>query len=45
MYTKYKELKLPKVDGNRLVMDFVFIVKSITLSWLEYWKNELNRRK
>ena len=32
MYTKCKELKLPKVDGNRLVTDFAFIVKSIILS-------------
>jgi hypothetical protein len=45
VYTKYKELKLPKVDGNRLVTDFVFIVESITLSWLEYWTNELDKRE
>jgi len=32
VYTKCKELKLPKVDGNRLVTDFAFIVKSIILS-------------
>jgi hypothetical protein len=32
VYTKYKELKLPKVDGNRSVTDFIFIVKLITLS-------------
>jgi hypothetical protein len=45
VYTKYKELKLPKVDGSRLVTDFVYAVKLIILSWLEYWKNELNKRK
>ena len=45
MYTKCIELKLPKVDGNRLVTDFAFIVEFITLSWLEYWKNKLNSRK
>ena len=26
-------------------MDFVYTVKSITLSWLEYWKNKLNKHK
>ena len=36
MYTKYKELKLPKVDGNCSVTDFTFIFKSIILSYLEY---------
>jgi hypothetical protein len=36
VYTKCKELKLPKVDGIRLVIDFVFIVELIILSWLEY---------
>ena len=45
MYTKYKELKLPEVDSSYLVTDFVYIVKLITLSWLEYWKNELNKRE
>jgi hypothetical protein len=32
VYTKYKELKLPKVDSSRLVIDFVYIVKLIILS-------------
>ena len=45
MYTKCKELKLPKVDGNYLVKDFAYIVELITLSWLEYCKNELNKRE
>ena len=45
VYTKCKELKLPKVDGNCLVKDFVYIVELITPSWLEYWKNELNKRE
>ena len=45
MYTKCKELKLPKVDSNRLVTDFAFTVKSITPSWLEYWTNKLNKRE
>ena len=45
MYTKCKEQALPKVDGNHLVKDFIYIVESITPSWLEYWKNELNKRE
>ena len=45
MYTKYKELKLFKIDGSCLVTDFTYIVKLIILSWLEYWKNELNKCK
>jgi hypothetical protein len=45
VYTKCKELKLPKVDGNRSVTDFVFIVKSIIPSRLEYWKNKLDSRE
>ena len=45
MYTKYKELKLPEVDGSHLVTDFVYIVELITLSWLKYWKNELDKRE
>jgi len=45
VYTKCKELKLPEVDGSRSVTDFAFTVKLITLSWSEYWKNEINRLK
>ena len=45
MYTEYKELKLPEVNGSHSVTDFAYAVKSITPSWLEYWKNELNKRK
>ena len=45
MYTKCKKLDLPKVNGDRLVRDFVYIVNSITPSWLEYWKNQLKRLK
>jgi len=33
---EYKELGLPKVDGDYLVRDFIYIVKLITLNWLEY---------
>jgi len=43
VYTKYKELDLPEVNNNRLVRDFVYIVDLITLSWSEYWKNQLKR--
>jgi hypothetical protein len=43
VYTKYKELKLPDVDGDCLIRDFVYIVKLITPSWSEYWKNEFKR--
>jgi hypothetical protein len=32
VYTRYKELDLAKVDYNRLVKDFVYIVKLIILS-------------
>ena len=45
MYTEYMELKLPKVDGNQLIKDFIFTVESILLGWLEYWKNKLQNRK
>ena len=45
MYTKCKEQALPKVDSNCLVKDFVYVVKSIILSWLEYWKNKLDKRE
>jgi hypothetical protein len=45
VYTECKELKLPKINGSRSVTDFVYIVELITLSWLEYWKNELNKRE
>ena len=45
MYTKCKELDLLKIDSSCLVMDFIYIVKLIILSWLEYWKNELNKCK
>ena len=45
LYTKYKELKLPKVDGSYLVTDFIYTVKLIILNWLEYWKNKLNKHK
>jgi len=39
VYTKYKELGLPKINSNRLVRDFIYIVNIITLSWSKYWKN------
>ena len=43
MYTKCKELDLPKVNSNYLVRDFVYAVDLITLSWSKYWKNQLKR--
>jgi len=43
VYTKYKELDLPKVNGNCLVRDFIYAVNLITLSWSKYWKNQLKR--
>ncbi len=43
MYTECVELSLPEVEGNRLVRDFAYAVKSISPSWLEYWKNEFQR--
>ena len=45
MYTECKELDLPEIDNSQLVIDFVYIVELITLSWLEYWKNELDKRE
>ena len=44
-YTKYKELKLPKVNSSYLITDFAYLVKLITLSQVEYWKNKLNKCK
>jgi len=43
VYTKYKELGLPEINGDCLVRDFVYVVNLITLSWSEYWKNQLER--
>jgi len=43
VYTKCKELDLPKVNGNQLVRDFIYIVDLITLSWSKFWKNQLKR--
>ena len=45
LYTKYKELKLLEVDSSYSVTNFIYIVELITLSQLEYWKNELNKHK
>ena len=45
MYTKCKELDLPKIDSSQSVTDFIYAVELITPSWLEYWKNELNKRE
>ena len=45
VYTECKELKLPEVDSSRSVTDFAYAVKSITPSWSEYWKNELDKRE
>jgi len=30
------ELGLPKVDGDCLVRDFIYIIKLITLNWFKY---------
>ena len=43
VYTECVELKLPKIKGNWLVKDFAYTVKSISPSWLEYWKNKFQR--
>jgi hypothetical protein len=45
VYTECKELKLPNIDSDHLVRDFVYIVELIILSWSEYWKNEFKRLK
>ena len=45
MYTKCKELKLPKINGSHSVTDFVYVVELIIPSWSEYWKNELDKRE
>jgi len=36
VYTKCKELGLPKINSNYLVRDFVYIVNLIILSWSKY---------
>jgi len=41
VYTEYIKLGLPKVDGDRLVRDFTYIVELIILSWSKYWKNKI----
>jgi len=41
VYNDCKKVKLPEVDGDRPVKDFVYAVESALLGWLEYWKNEL----
>ena len=43
VYTEYVEQKLPEIEGNWLVRDFAYAVKSVSLSWLEYWKNKFQR--
>ena len=45
VYNDCKKVKLPKVDGDRSVKDFVYAVESALLGWLEYWKNELQNLK
>ena len=37
------ELSLLKVDGDRLVRDFAYIVELIILSWSKYQKNKIQR--
>ena len=36
VYMEYMELKLPDVDGDQLIKDFIYTVKSVLLGWLEY---------
>ena len=45
VYTECKELDLPERDGSQSVTDFAYAVESITPSWSEYWKNELDKRE
>ena len=45
VYIKYIKLKLPKVNSNRSIKNFIFTIKSISLGWLEYWKNKLQNYK
>jgi len=40
VYTECVELKLPEIKGNWSIKDFVYAIKSVLLSWLEYWKNK-----
>ena len=41
VYNDCKKVKLPEVDGDRPVKDFVYAVESVSSGWSEYWKNEL----
>ena len=43
VYTEYIELGLPKVEGNRLVRDFIYAVKLTLPSQSEYQKNKFQR--
>ena len=43
MYTEYVEQKLPEIKSNQLVRDFMYAVKSVSLSRSEYWKNKFQR--
>ena len=45
VYTECVKLKLPNVDGNQLIKDFIYTVKSISPGWLEYWKNNIQNYK
>ena len=45
VYTECVELKLPEVDGNRSLKDFLYAVESVSTSWSEYWKNKLQNRE
>ena len=45
VYTKCVKLKLLKVDGNQSLKNFLYAVKSILISWLEYQKNKLQNYK
>jgi hypothetical protein len=45
VYTECKELNLPEINSSCLVTDFAYIVELIILSWLEYWKNKLDKYK
>ena len=45
VYNDCKKVKLPEVDGDRPVKDFVYAVESASSGWSEYWKNKLQNLK
>lgn len=41
MYNKYRKLYIPDIEGDWAVYDFLLVVYTVELGFINYWQNRL----